>query len=86
MKKVYTLIILLISLTLVGIIIIQVSWIKNAIVIRDEQLTRNVYMAMNEVAQELVETKGKFPTMPKLMPDVSGKQLMQIMRALKGRD
>jgi len=81
MKKVYTLIILLISLTLVGIIIIQVSWIKNAIVIRDEQLTRNVYMAMNEVAQELVETKGKFPTMPKLMPDVSGKQLMQIMRA-----
>jgi two-component system phosphate regulon sensor histidine kinase PhoR len=81
MKKVYTLIILLITLTLIGIIFIQVSWIKNAIVIRDEQLTRNVQMAMNEVAQELVDQKSRIPSMPKLMPDLQSEKLMQIMRA-----
>ena len=81
MKKVYTLIILLITLTLIGIIFIQVSWIKNAIVIRDEQLTRNVQMAMNEVAQELMDQKSKMLFMPKLMPDIRNDKVMQIMRA-----
>lgn len=54
MKKVFPAIVVLISLSLLGIIYIQVNWIKNAAIVKKEQQTRQIYDALNDVRLELV--------------------------------
>ncbi|MEK0571470.1 hypothetical protein OSH34_25235, partial [Mycobacterium ulcerans] len=54
MKKVFPAIVVLISLSLLGIIYIQVNWIKNAAIVKKEQQTRQIYDALNYVRLELV--------------------------------
>jgi two-component system phosphate regulon sensor histidine kinase PhoR len=83
MKKTFTLIIILITLSLIGIIVIQVSWIKNMLLIKKEQVRDNVSMAMFEVVDELVEEKSKFPSLvsPKIMSEWPRDQLLNLMRA-----
>jgi two-component system, OmpR family, phosphate regulon sensor histidine kinase PhoR len=71
MKKIFPVIIGLITLSLFGIIYIQVSWIRNMAVIKKEQLDENVTQIMNEVGQELVNqrtssTLGNLNQMPGL--------------------
>jgi two-component system, OmpR family, phosphate regulon sensor histidine kinase PhoR len=61
MKKVFPVIIVLISLSLIGIIFIQVSWIKNMVKIGEEQMEHNVTDAMHTVAEELRQQKGQWP-------------------------
>jgi two-component system, OmpR family, phosphate regulon sensor histidine kinase PhoR len=61
MKKIFPVIIVLISLSLIGIIIIQVSWIQSMIVTREEQLNDKVIKAMSIVADELKNEKGSLP-------------------------
>ena len=53
MKKVFPIIIVLISLSLVGIIIIQVNWFKNQLVIQQERFIDKVTKAGFGVGQEL---------------------------------
>jgi two-component system phosphate regulon sensor histidine kinase PhoR len=83
MKKVFTLITILITLSLIGIIVIQVSWIKNMLVIKKEQVNEQLVYAMNEVVEELVEEKSKFPSLlsPKVMSEWPRDQLLNLMRA-----
>lgn len=54
MKKIFPVIIGLITLSLFGIIYIQVSWIYNMGILKKEQLDEKVTMIMDEVGQELV--------------------------------
>jgi two-component system phosphate regulon sensor histidine kinase PhoR len=83
MKKVFTLITILITLSLIGIIVIQVSWIKNMLLIKKEQVNEHLAHAMNEVVEELVEEKSKFPSLlsPKVMSEWPRDQLLNLMRA-----
>ncbi|WP_336515410.1 HAMP domain-containing sensor histidine kinase [Pollutibacter soli] len=83
MKKIFTLITILISLSLVGIIVIQVSWIKKSLLIQKEQVNEHISKAMYEVVDELVEEKSKFPTFisPKIMSEWPRDQLLNLMRA-----
>ena len=83
MKKIFTSIIILITLSLMGIILIQVSWIKNMLLIKKEQVAEQLEMAMYEVAEELIEEKSKFPSLvsPKLMTEWPRDQLLNLMRA-----
>ncbi len=60
MKRTFTIITILISLSLVGIIVIQVSWIKNMVMLREEQIKHSVEDATKTVAAELAEHKGSY--------------------------
>src|SRR5437868_15025612 len=53
MKKVFPIIIVLISLSLVGIIVIQINWFKNQLVIQQERFIEKVDKAGLNVADEL---------------------------------
>jgi two-component system phosphate regulon sensor histidine kinase PhoR len=78
MKRTFTIITILITLSLLGIIVIQVSWIRNMLVIKREQLHDNVNMAMFEVSDELVAEKSKFPSVvtPSIMTDWPRSELL----------
>ncbi len=58
MKRIITIITVLISLSLIGIIIIQVSWIRNMLLLREEQIKQKVDDATAIVGQELATFKG----------------------------
>jgi two-component system phosphate regulon sensor histidine kinase PhoR len=60
MKRTFTIITILISLSLTGIIVIQVSWIKNMVMLREEQIKHSVEDATKTVADELAEHKGSY--------------------------
>lgn len=48
-KSFITILIVLISISLVGLVTIQIYWIRNSIVLRDAQFRRNVKIALSEV-------------------------------------
>ena len=58
MKKIFPLIIVLITLSLIGIILIQVSWIKSMIVVEEKQFKDKLMDATTQVGSELAEYKG----------------------------
>ncbi|GAC1452565.1 MAG: hypothetical protein NVSMB7_15310 [Chitinophagaceae bacterium] len=70
MKKILPVIILLITASLLGIIVIQVSWIKNMLVVKEEQTYEKIYRSMQSVGDELMEQKGTLPSLknPKFRP------------------
>jgi two-component system phosphate regulon sensor histidine kinase PhoR len=59
-KKVFSLITLLISLSLIGIIFLQVSWIRNMVLVRQEQVKYQVIEVVKEVTDDIMEYKGGF--------------------------
>lgn len=83
MKKIYLLIIILITLSLIGIIILQILSIKNALIIKNEQLEQNIQMAVNEVGQEIAEQSGKFPSggFPKLSLEWPSDQFLKMLKS-----
>jgi len=50
----------LISLSLIGLILIQVSWINNMVLLRQEQIKHSVEEATKMVGNELAQHKGGF--------------------------
>ena len=58
MKRTFTIITVLISLSLIGIITIQVSWIKNMLLVGEEQIGQRVIDASKSVSEELEQHKG----------------------------
>jgi two-component system phosphate regulon sensor histidine kinase PhoR len=83
MKKIFTTITILITLSLIGIIILQVSWIKNTLLIKQEQTRENIEVALYDVSAELQEEKSKFPSMvsPKMISEWPKDQLLNLFRA-----
>lgn len=71
MKKIYILIIILITLSLFGIIVTQIIAIKNESILKNEQLEQKILRALDEVGKEVAEQKGKLPTLgfSKLSPE-----------------
>lgn len=58
MKKIFPVIIALITLSLIGIIYIQVSWIQSMLLVKEEQFGNHITNAMNNVGEELMEQRG----------------------------
>jgi two-component system phosphate regulon sensor histidine kinase PhoR len=83
MKKLFTLITILITLSLIGIIILQVSWIRSSLLLKEEQTRQNIEMALGEINLELREEKSRFPSMvsPKMMQEWPRDQLLNLFRA-----
>lgn len=60
MKRIFTIIIILITLSLVGIIFFQVSWLRNMMLLRQEQVKEKIYEATEIVGNELRQYKGNY--------------------------
>lgn len=61
MKRIFTIIIILISISLLGIIFIQLSWLRNMILLRQEQIKEKIVSGVNIVGDELTMYKGNYP-------------------------
>jgi two-component system, OmpR family, phosphate regulon sensor histidine kinase PhoR len=83
MKRIFTIITILITLSLIGIIFIQVSWIQSMLLIKKEQVRDNLDIAVADVVLELVEEKSKFPSLvsPKMITEWPKDQLLNLFRA-----
>lgn len=83
MKKLFTIITILITISLIGIIILQVSWIKNTLLIKEEQTRENLEISMYDLTAELQEEKSKFPSIvsPKMISEWPKDQLLNLFRA-----
>jgi two-component system phosphate regulon sensor histidine kinase PhoR len=58
LKKVFPIIVVLITLSLLGIIWIQVNWIYNASIVRKEQMEQRVVSVMNNVREQMLARKA----------------------------
>jgi two-component system phosphate regulon sensor histidine kinase PhoR len=81
MKKVFTVITILISLSLVGIILIQYSWLKNMLIIKNEQLRDKLNMAEYEVVETLVDDFNEvLPALPlDVLPKDANEQVLKML-------
>jgi two-component system phosphate regulon sensor histidine kinase PhoR len=62
LKKIFPIIVVLITLSLVGIIYIQINWILTMVENKREELHHKMIDAMSDVGQELVEQRGDAPS------------------------
>ena len=60
MKRTFTIITVLITISLLGIIFIQLSWLKNMILLKEEQIKDKVQKAVIIVGEELAIIKGSY--------------------------
>ncbi|MEN9549742.1 MAG: hypothetical protein RIR12_2333 [Bacteroidota bacterium] len=60
MKKIFTVITVLITLSLIGITVLQVSWVRNMVSLRKEQIKHLVDESTKEVALDLAKHKGPY--------------------------
>ncbi len=81
MKKSFSLITVLITISLIGIIIIQYSWLKNVAAIRKDQISGKVDMVEFEVVEALVDEKMQYaPQLPiDVLPKGAQDQLLEII-------
>jgi two-component system, OmpR family, phosphate regulon sensor histidine kinase PhoR len=57
-KKIFPLILVLITISLIGVIIIQVAWIKNMLLLKEDQVRQKVDNIAIKVGEELAVYKG----------------------------
>ena len=81
MKKSFSIITILITISLIGIIIIQYSWLKNVAAIRKDQIAGKVDMVEFEVVEALVDEKMQYtPQLPvDVLPKGAQEQLLEII-------
>jgi two-component system phosphate regulon sensor histidine kinase PhoR len=61
LKRIFPVIIVLITLSLIGIIYIQVNWIYTMVENKHEELKQKLVFVMHDVSQQLVDQKGYSP-------------------------
>jgi len=62
LKRIFTIITILITLSVIGIIVLQLSWLNNMVLLRQEQIKEKVVDAIKIVGEELAQYKGNFLT------------------------
>ncbi|UYQ92015.1 HAMP domain-containing histidine kinase [Chitinophaga horti] len=72
LKKTFPLIVVLITLSLAGIIYIQVSWIRNAAVIKREEREQRMIRVMDTVARSMINHPYKSLRMDQVIADSRG--------------
>ncbi|MBL7745117.1 MAG: HAMP domain-containing histidine kinase [Chitinophagaceae bacterium] len=60
MKRTFTIITILITLSLIGIIFFQVTWLQNMVLLRQEQIKEKINAATKMVGDELIQYKGNY--------------------------
>jgi two-component system, OmpR family, phosphate regulon sensor histidine kinase PhoR len=85
MKRTFPLIIALITISLLGIIFIQVSWIQSMIKVREDQFEERVKLAMSKAAQKMLNSRVEvnaqqllrdYPTNPFLIDGMQQKNFL----------
>lgn len=61
MKRIFTIITVLISLSVIGLILLQLSWLRNMVLLRQEQVKEKVYEAVYKTGTELAQYKSNIP-------------------------
>lgn len=64
MKKIFPIIIVLIAISVLGIIAIQINWLQNMLLLREDQVKQKVFDVSRKVGEELAQYKGAFPATP----------------------
>jgi len=84
LKKIFPIIIILITLSLIGIIYIQVNWIVTMVDSRRTLLKQRLILTMNDVGHQLVEQRGSTANLQtlRLRPGTSWRPSDQFMREL----
>jgi two-component system phosphate regulon sensor histidine kinase PhoR len=67
-KRIFTIITVLISLSVVGLILLQLSWLNNMVLLKQEQIKEKVDEAGLKAAAELAQYKGNFSIPEKTQP------------------
>lgn len=82
MKRIFPVISILISLSLLGIIFFQVLWIKGSLAIEEQKFNEHITLATFHVSQDLVQEKGNLMPLLKKNPGGMGMDMMrsEIMR------
>jgi two-component system phosphate regulon sensor histidine kinase PhoR len=82
MKRLFTLITILITLSLIGIIVLQLSWIKNSLLLKEDQTIQAIDAAVYELSQDLIEEKSRLPTLisPKMIQDWPKERLLDLFK------
>ncbi|OLY91709.1 two-component system, OmpR family, phosphate regulon sensor histidine kinase PhoR [Cnuella takakiae] len=71
MKRIFPIIILLITLSVLGIIWIQVSWLRNMLLLKEDQVEQKVYDVTKGVGEDLGQYKSSpAPSKVKIFPEV----------------
>ncbi len=70
MKRIFTIITILITLSLVGIIFFQVSWLKNMVLLKEEQLEQKIINVIESVGADLEQYKGSYIQSPRLSENI----------------
>jgi two-component system, OmpR family, phosphate regulon sensor histidine kinase PhoR len=61
-KKIFPIILVLITLSLLGIIYIQINWLNNMVLLRKDQIDQKVRDIAKQVGEELSQFKGSAPS------------------------
>jgi len=69
-KKIFPIIIGLISLSLVGIIVIQLLWLKNMVLLRREQVKHRIQDGVTRAGSDLVQKKANYNMENKVFPNL----------------
>lgn len=68
MKRTFPIIIALITLSLIGIIVIQISWLRNMLLLREDQVQQKILHATRLIGEELSQYKGTLTAPNKILP------------------
>ncbi len=84
MKRIFPIIVILITLSLIGIIYIQVNWIVTMLESRQTLLKHKLIMAMNDVGHQLAEQRGSAASLKtlRLKPGLTWRPSDQFMMEL----
>ena len=84
MKKIFPIIVILITLSLIGIIYIQLNWIVTMVDSRQQLLKHKLSLAMNDVGHQLVEQRGSAASLKtlRLKPGLTWRPSDQFMMEL----
>ena len=72
MRRIFTVITILITLSLVGIIFFQITWLQNMVLLRREQVAQKIENAAAAVGRELEQFKGSY-----MQPMRQGEKIFQ---------
>lgn len=80
MKRIFPIIIVLITLSLIGIIWIQISWLRNMVLLGEDQAYQKVKDVATTVGDDLAQHKGTVIIPNKLMPSITDNFTLELTR------
>lgn len=79
-KRIFPVILALITISLVGIVIIQVLWLKNMLLLEEEQVRIKVRKATEIVGNELAQYKGSSANVPRSFPSFGNEFTLEYLK------